>query len=837
MRIIITLNSKRRGRILSCGLILCLALSMLASSWRSTTSQASQKELPASTDTPENTYTFSNPANITIPVQGQAAPYPSTINVSNVPSTIEKLTVTLTNFTHTFPADVDILLVGPGGQSFLLFSDTGGGTGISNVNLTFDDTATAVPVAPITSGTYKPSNTDLNDTFPAPAPAGPYQSPGPQGTATFASVFGGTQPNGTWSLYVIDDLGGDSGMIAGGWSITITNSITAQNTQAIDFPDSGAAALYPSSFNVTGQIGPVTSVSVILNNFTHTSPDDVDLLLVAPGGRSVVVMSDVGGSNPVSNISLTLSDTAANSLPDEGTLTVGTYKPTNVGAGDTFPSPAPSSPPTGTTLSTFNGINPNGVWSLYAVDDAGGNVGSISGGWSLALTTSATACSLNLSSNLQVVPFTGGNGNFDLDSPFGCDWTATSLSSFVHITSGASGSGGNATITYMVDPNMGAGRTGQIRVMNASVTRTFTVQQPSGCPFSLSQETVNFSSSGGAGNINVTAGGACGWEATTKDSWITINSGTGTGNGSVSFTVAANNTGTQRTGTVTIGARTLTIIQSGAGKTLFDFDGDGKADLSVFRPSAASWYISNSSNGANNTQQFGLSTDNLAPADYDGDGKADLAVFRSGAWYVLRSSNGSIRSDQWGVSGDLIAPADYDGDGKADLAVWRPSNGTWYIAKSSDGSFVIQQFGIGGDKPVAGDYDGDGKSDLAVFRPSTGTWYVFRSSDAGVQATPFGLSTDVLVQADYDGDNKTDLAVYRNGTWYIQRSSAGFTSYQFGLNTDIPVAADYDGDHKADVAVFRQGNWYILQSSNGVSRSELWGMNGDAAVPAAFISN
>ncbi len=636
-------------------------------------------------------------------------------------------------------------------------------------------------------------------------------------------------------------MGSDASVAGVGWyvdTIAVTNTITAENTASITIPDSGTATSYPSNVTVTGLPGAVASVAVVLNTFTHTAPDDVDLLLVSPTGRKVVLMSDAGGANPITNLSLVFDDTAAAALPDSGTLTSGTFKPTDFEPGDMFPAPAPSGALTGTTLSAFNGMSANGVWGLYLVDDNGNNAGSISGGWGLLIATSTTVCPLNLSSVLQAFPVTGGTGSFDINSPNGCDWSAVSLSSFVTITSSTSGSGGNASITFNVDPNMGAGRTGTIRITNAGVTRTFTIQQPSGCPFSLNQETQNFSGAGGAGSVQVTAAGVCGWTATTKDNWITITSGAGSGNGTVSFTVSPNNSGSERTGTITIGARTLTIVQAKRNNAPFDFDGDGKADLSVFRPGAATWYISNSSNGTTSGQQFGLSTDKLTPADYDGDGKADLAVFRNGAWYILQSSNGSLRSDQWGVSGDVAVPADYDGDGKADLAVWRSSNGSWYIYRSSDAVIRSDQFGIGGDKPVIGDYDGDNRADLAVFRPGTGTWYILRSSDGAVQSTPFGLSTDTLAQADYDGDARTDIATYRSssGAWYVQQSSAGFTSYQFGLSTDAPAPADYDGDGKADITVFRQGNWYILQSTNGATRSEQWGANGDVPVPSSLIA-
>jgi hypothetical protein len=268
-----------------------------------------------------------------------------------------------------------------------------------------------------------------------------------------------------------------------------------------------------------------------------------------------------------------------------------------------------------------------------------------------------------------------------------------------------------------------------------------------------------------------------------------------------------------------------------------DFDGDGKADLSVFRPSSAIWYRINSGDSTFRADPFGLSTDEIAPGDYDGDGKTDIAVFRNGDWYVLQSSNGSIYLRHFGTSGDISAPADYDGDGRTDFAVFRPSAATWYVEKSSNFGLITEVFGANGDLPVPGDYDGDGKANIAVYRPSNSTWYTSTNPAINYGAVQFGASGDQPVQSDYDGDGRTDVAVFRpsNGTWYILGSTDGFSSTQFGLGSDIPAPADYDGDFKSDIAVFRNGTWYILNSSDGTIRTAFFGTGGDVPVPSAYI--
>ena len=264
---------------------------------------------------------------VTILDNQAASPYPSTATVANMGGTITKVTVRLDGLSHTYPADLDIALVGPGGQVVMLMSDAGGSGGINGLSLTFDSSAAATPsdTAQLSGGTYRPVNYGATDPFPAPAPAGTY--------GASLDVFNGLAPNGAWRLYIVDDGSEDVGSLAG-WVLTVTTTSTTPPP-----PDST-----PDAFTFTDVLGVAvgtlrTSNAVAITGMNTAAPISVvgGEYSIGCGATFTALASTV---NTGQTVCVRHTSATTYSAVTSSTLSVG-------GVADTFTSTTIAQPPPG----------------------------------------------------------------------------------------------------------------------------------------------------------------------------------------------------------------------------------------------------------------------------------------------------------------------------------------------------------------------------------------------------------------------------------------------------------------------------------------------------------
>jgi uncharacterized repeat protein (TIGR01451 family) len=236
------------------------------------------------------------------------------------------------------------------------------------------DTANLVATLQSATGIVTPSG---------PQTYGVVTAGGPAVSRTFSFAAYGSAGGTITATLQLQDGTNNRGTVS--FAFTLGSSQIFANTSSNSIPSSGAAVTYPSTITVAGLTGVVAKVTLTLTNFSHDYCSDVDMLLTGPTGQEVMLMSDIGGSAGVTNVTLVIDDEAANNFPTPNGLPSGTYKPTDNEPGETMPAPAPAGPYQ-TLLSSFRGTDPNGAWSLYIDDDFQGDAGGV-GGWSLAITT------------------------------------------------------------------------------------------------------------------------------------------------------------------------------------------------------------------------------------------------------------------------------------------------------------------------------------------------------------------------------------------------------------------------------------------------------------------
>ena len=469
--------------------------------------------------------------------------------------------------------------------------------------------------------------------------------------------------------------------------ISNTAQITVADAAANNTP--GVGSLYPSQITVFGLAPSITNLTVTLNNVNHAFPGDFDILLVGPGGQSLILQSDAGGTTAAVNRTYTFDDAAPTQLASTGGLPNAiSIRPANYQGNDTtndiFPAPAPAGPysnpgPQSTGAATLNGVfggtNPNGVWKLYVTDDEFLDSGRISSGWSLNI-TATTPVSTPLS---RVSDYDGDN--------------KTDLA----VVRSAS----NMTAAWYINGSSVGFRAYGWGIFGAD---TFVPHDYDG---------------DGKTDIAVWRGA--------EGNWYILQSQSNTLR-AVNFGTAGDNP---------------TVVD--------DYDGDGKADPAVVRNANGSkiWFYLGSATGFG-YKQWGLSTDSLAPGDYDGDGKADFGVRRGNdpsaglaSFYIDQSTNG-FQAFSWGTNSDTIAPGDYDGDNKTDVAVGHLTGNDiyWYVRLSGGGIIQNVRWGVTGDIAVQGDYNGDGKTDITVWRASTASFYSLYTGGSGNLFAQWGATGD-----------------------------------------------------------------------------------------------
>jgi subtilisin-like proprotein convertase family protein len=886
------------------GILLLVFFQVFVFTLVSFTSAFPQRKLSAGSQrtlSPETVYSNATPITINtmpspLPPPNTAVPYPSQITVSGMTGTVTRVAVVLKGLDHLASADLDFLLVGPGGEKFIFLSDTVRGGGSQAMN---DEFYTIADDAPFTFPTppgqedlhfYKPTSGDGSaDVFPAPAPAGPYNQPL---SATFASVYNGINPNGTWSLYVVDDtnttgtLSASSGKLNTGWALTITTSgspATFANNATVAIEDVVAASTpYGSSINVSGTTGVISNLKVTLTGLSHARPRDLDIVLASPDGRSVVIMSDAGGTSPASNINLTFDGAALNFLSNTG-IASGTFLPTDItNATDTWLVPAPFGPKfafSNNALNNFNGDNPNGDWNLYIVDATLGGSGTLAGGWSLDITTSPAppppppTCE---SPGFSVAPYSAGTNPTNLaiadynndtkpdvavvnqisnnvsillgngDGTFGAQSTVSVGSSPYSIVAGKFNADSNFDLAVT---NSGA-NTVLILLGNGNGTFAAGATVPVGSsPISITSADFNSDTKadlavanfGGffTGSVsllmgNGSGGFTSGGQLRTRTQPAYVAAGDLNNNTIPDLVVASFGSDSVSTfignglGGFTLGQNLTSGIFGPVSVAIGDITNDGNTDIMIanYNADTVTRCLYDGVGFYSCTPViFGAQNPiSVVVEDFTGDGFKEPAVALSGSNSV-RVVNSSATV---GLNPNAIVSADLNNDSKPDLI--SANSG------SNDISVILTRCAAA--KGNIFDFSGDKRTDYTVWRPASANWYDYTLSQ-GNSVQTLGYPTDKLVPADYNGDGITDFGIYRpeNGLWVTRRIDAlPIHHLNFGLAEDIPVPADFDGDRKVDIAVWRpsDGNWYIRRSSDHSLMQVHWGTSGDKPVPADF---
>ena len=308
-------------------------------------------------------------------------------------------------------------------------------------------------------------------------------------------------------------------------------------------------------------------------------------------------------------------------------------------------------------------------------------------------------------------------------------------------------------------------------------------------PVTLMPAGIMWPSAGGSASFNIqTAITGFNWKAVSDSSWLTITSpATGSGAGTIEYSVAANTSGSSRTGVITIAGETFVVKQQSTASLV-------STKAGIWRPSAF----------------------NMVAEDADGnlawDSPPDQANF-------------------FGANGDIVIFGDWDGSGKTRMGIFRPSVGMFALDMNGNGAWdpgidTFGFFGQNGDVPIVGDWTGDGKSKIGIFRPTTGLFALDINNnltwDQGVDlAGKFGQPNDVPIVGKWTNDGKSKVGIFRNGLWELDTN--GNLAWESGVDSggtigqagDRPIFGDWNGDGRTKVGIYRPSTGLFGLDYNG----------------------
>ena len=829
---------------------------------------------------PAGAQTFSNPSSIAIPSSGPASLYPSNITVAGLAAPVAKVTVTLTGFSHTYPADVDVLLVAPNGERLVLLSDAGANHDASNLTITLGDMAPSLAPSKIAlqSGTYRPTDyVASGDPFTAPAPAvAAGDRAVPIGDASFASRFAGISGNGTWKLYVVDDAGNDSGAISGGWSLSFSPLTTATAGQLIisEFRYRGQFMDKDEYIEIYNASGAGHVVSALSGTGYGVAASDGVTRCSIPNGTFI----PAGGHFLCVNSAYSLASYPAGPGPTTGDASYTTDIPNSVG------------------IAIFNNNTGGGSYSLANRLDAVGTV---------------SEANTIYKEGYGLVPLynTGGQYAFMRRPAGGCVGGEWDINNCVSVLANQTMTPISTTAPADTNKNekdfivanhfasdMGSGgRLGAPGPENLSspVTRSGTPnlrhQKFDSCagleqaPNVVRDFTPDADAAFGTLEIRRQFTNDTGSDITHLRFRIVDLTSVGAEAGVADLRARSSTNLTTFVDDAPCGNGPTTVLLRGTTLEgpIHPLGGGYNSSLAVLAPPSSGYFPHGSAIGVRfvlGVMQFGVarfcvvpealpdaigepfcyigSSDGgviYTPGDFDKDRRADVPLYNSvtGAWTVLKSGGGAFTSSSivnLGGAGYTPMPGDYDGDNRLDAAVYQEATGQWSVLTSSSnfaGGFTIQ-WGGPGYRALPGDYDGDGQSDLALYRAPTGLWAILLSSTGYTNTLSTGWGGPAFTPVgglDFDADGKADPTIYNEatGTWSVLKSAANYTTMltkSWGGVGYTLVPGDYDGDGKADFGVYsrRTGVWSVLKSSLAYTTtlSVTFGAPGYVPMPADY---